>query len=276
MIWINGHIEAEKLLVYPRSSGTHWIYEVIRIIDGCPVFFKEHYLRLLHSLNKNNTLLSFSKQDLFMAIIDLVEIEKTTIGNIRIQTDILSGNTSIGFIPHHYPSQNDYTHGIRTTLIEIERTNPNIKSWNLSVREKADETIRNSQVSEVILVNQSGYLTEGSRSNIFGVKKDQLYTPPLISVLPGITRQIIIDLANVLNIHVKEATIHRSQLPEFDLFFISGTSPGILRVRQIDSNTYNCKSASYDRLSIAYQNKIKQNITQVMQPSKHNNNKTHN
>ena len=81
---------------------------------------------------------------------------------------------------------------------------------------------------EAILVNSKGYLTEGSRSNVFLLKGDELFTAPDRSVLGGITRRQIINICLKKGIRINYALIHRNQLADFNTIFMTGTSPGIL------------------------------------------------
>ena len=76
-----------------------------------------------------------------------------------------------------------------------ERENPNAKIINLSFREKVNKKIREKNAYEAILVDRKGYITEGSKSNIFMIKDNMLLTSPVKAVLPGVTRGEIIDIA---------------------------------------------------------------------------------
>ncbi|MBT3242320.1 MAG: aminotransferase class IV [Bacteroidetes bacterium] len=265
MIWHNGNIAPGNLLTYPRSSESGWIYEVLRIKDHCPVFFKQHYDRLISGTKISGTSLRSSEHEILEGIFNLLNSAENSEGNIRIQVEIGSGTIMIGFIPHKYPDPEEFIKGVSTGTILMERTDPNIKTWNLNVREEADRIIKSSKLKEVILLDNSGNLTEGSRSNIFAEKKGCLYTPPLASVLPGITRQIIIDLANSLGIPVIEQTISYPDLESFDSFFLTGTSPGVLPINIIDQYMFNNKSDKCALLRKAYENRIEENIKEIKQ-----------
>ena len=197
-----------------------------------------------------------------VGLFDLIDHEKISCGNVRIQIDQLSGKTLMGFIPHHYPSTESYKKGISVLLLQTERSNPNIKSWNPQVRKTADAIIKQSGSYEVILVNKNGFLTEGSRSNLFGIQSGRIITPPLEFVLPGITRQILISLSKENGLALSEKPIHLSEIDQFEAFFISGTSTGVLPVQQVDQYRFDTKNTPMQELSKLYQETVSQYISQ--------------
>src|SRR5438552_1948358 len=88
---------------------------------------------------------------------------------------------------------------------------------------------------EGIALDSEGYLSEGSGENLFLVKKGVLLTPPLVSsVLPGITRDSVIQLARRLRIPVEEARMPREMLYVADEVFLTGTAAEITPVRSVD------------------------------------------
>lgn len=268
MIWKNGHWRNGILHKYLGNGDRTWIYEVIRVQEACPVFISEHLDRLWQGATNIQVPLLFEPNELTAGIFDLIELEKSSVGNIRIQVDQESGLTLMGFIPHQYPAQEDYQNGISVALLQTERSNPNVKSWNPQVRRYADEHMNQTASYEVILVDQEGYLTEGSRSNLFGIQNGRLITPPLEQVLPGITRQILLRLASENKMSLNESRIHQTEIHQFESFFISGTSPGLLPVRKIDRNSYSPGNPIIRKLSALYQEAIEQNIDQTVKSNR--------
>lgn len=264
MIWENGQWLDASLMNYPQEEHGGWIYEIIRIENDCPVFIKDHLARLWQGAEKTLTPLSYTQHELFKIIFELIDKESSTNCNLRIQIDHKTGLIRMGFIPNNHSFTNDYSQGIDVGLLESERSNPNIKYWNSELRTKSDKIISDTGNQELILVNQDGYLTEGSRSNIFGIKKEMLITPPLIQVLPGITRQKIIELASEHSIPLSENLIHQREITEFDALFITGTTPGILPVSKINSHQVDPKHNLIKTLSDLYLEAVQQNIIQTV------------
>jgi len=91
---------------------------------------------------------------------------------------------------------------------------------------------------EAILLDASGYVSEGSGENIFAVRKGVLYTPDLsCSILEGITRDTIITLARELGVTVVETRLTRDQLWLADEVFFTGTAAEVTPVREVDNRT---------------------------------------
>ncbi len=103
MIWSNGKIENGSLNQYPRVSEKGLIYEVIRIIDGTPVFFQEHLIRFFKAAELTGTVLNFDKDILLIGVSDVIRENNISDGNIRLQVDLSDRRVKIGVIPHQYP-----------------------------------------------------------------------------------------------------------------------------------------------------------------------------
>jgi len=89
--------------------------------------------------------------------------------------------------------------------------------------------------AEGIALDSSGHVSEGSGMNIFLVHNGTLYTPPLAtSILPGITRDAIVKLAEDLRIPVKEQVIPREMLYIVDEVFFVGTAVEVTPIRSVD------------------------------------------
>jgi branched-chain amino acid aminotransferase len=92
--------------------------------------------------------------------------------------------------------------------------------------------------SEGIALDDRGYLSEGSGENLFLVNNGKLITPPLgSSILPGITRDSVIQIARELGIEVIEASLQRSALYIADEAFFTGTAAEITPIRSVDRIT---------------------------------------
>jgi len=92
--------------------------------------------------------------------------------------------------------------------------------------------------AEGIALDDRGYVSEGSGENIFMVAGDTVLTPPLSSsILPGITRDSVIQICDELGIPIKERTIQRAALYVADELFFSGTAAEITPIRSVDRIT---------------------------------------
>ncbi len=90
---------------------------------------------------------------------------------------------------------------------------------------------------EAILLNTNGFVTEGTGENLFTVRDGVIVTPPLSAgILPGITRDSIIQLGRDMSYIVKERNISRGELLVSDEVFLSGTAAEVTPVREIDND----------------------------------------
>jgi branched-chain amino acid aminotransferase len=92
--------------------------------------------------------------------------------------------------------------------------------------------------SEGIALDTFGYVSEGSGENVFVVRNGEIYTPPLsASILPGITREMIIQVAGDLGYRMREENVPREMLYIADELFFAGTAVEITPVRSVDKIT---------------------------------------
>jgi branched-chain amino acid aminotransferase len=153
-----------------------------------------------------------------------------------------------------------YENGVKTILYFGERDNPNAKIVNENFREKVNREIKENNAYEAILVDSNGYITEGSRSNIFMIKGNKLLTSPVKAVLPGITRGEVIALAERLKIEVEEIEYKYLDINKLDGMFISGTSPKVLPIKQVNDISLNVNNAIIKRLMQEYDDEINEYI----------------
>ena len=143
-----------------------------------------------------------------------------------------------------YLGEEAIENGIDVCVSSWTRITPN----SLPAMAKAGANYMNSQLikmeailggfSEGIALDDRGYVSEGSGENIFVVNNGKLITPPLgASILPGITRDTVVQIARELNIDVVETNIQRSALYLADEVFFTGTAAEITPIRSVDKIT---------------------------------------
>lgn len=234
-IIINGQVRNASEYDQYESPVKAYVYDVIRVIDGRPLFAAEHYSRIVNSLAATGDAPDFSLPEMCMCIEMLVQANCVRNDNVKIIVDIDNGEQNSYMLLTHsrYPDEAAYRDGVDTGLFSAVRINPNIKSRNQALRDATNQAIKSGGLFEVILVDEQGCITEGSRSNIFFIKDGTVYTCHESGVLPGITRQKIIQICREKQIEVIERYIPASTLKDYDAAFISGTSPKVLPIRRI-------------------------------------------
>lgn len=252
----DGHLEPIENYTKDSMEGGRIIYEVIRVINKVPLFYEDHIKRLESSFRLMEKPFSHTYDKIKEYLIRLIEANDMETGNIKLTFDTITDTMKVFSIKHNYPKEDLYRTGVKTILYHGERNNPNAKVVDSNFREKVTEEINKAKAFEAILVNNDGYITEGSKSNIFMINEDKIYTSPLEAVLPGVTRGKIIALAKSLGLKVEEKNINYMNLSEFDAMFISGTSPKILPISTVDNIELNVKNEIMQRLMKEFDKEI--------------------
>ncbi len=237
------------------------IYEVTRVINGIPLFYQEHIERFLKSINNSGFEIKLTPKSIALRIKALIESNKLEEGNIRFQisfTDDFENTFSAWVSPFFYPGKDLYKNGASLSTIVAQRQNPNIKTLNQNLRDNISAHIRKNNIYEMLLISEDGLITEGSRSNIFFVKNNEIFTPTTSLVLPGITRSKVFCIAKESGINCTETDIYIDSLSLFDGTFITGTSPKVLPVLNIDSTFFDHDNAMIKTIMNKYDTMVKE------------------
>src|SRR5271165_4321018 len=264
-IWRNGEFIAWDdarihVLSHVVSYGSS-VFEGIRCyetLNGPAVFrLPEHVRRMVDSAKiyrMDN--FQFTREQLSAAILELVTINQMR--SCYIRPIVMRGYGEMGVNGTKNPvdiylacwewgkylGEEALSEGVDVCISSWNRFAPN----TLPALAKAGANYMNSQLikmealangySEGIALDTSGFVSEGSGENVFLVHKDRIYTPPLAnSVLPGITRSSVLQIAHDLGITVHEQTIPREFLYLADEVFFSGTAAEITPIRSVDKIT---------------------------------------
>lgn len=260
-IWKNGSfIPFEKANIHVLSHvvhyGSSW-FEGIRCYEneqGTAIFrLQDHMRRLHHSLKIYRTQLPFSVDELSEAAVDLVRRNK--LRQCYIRPFALRGFGDMGVYGLRCPVEvyiaawewgaylgdDAASNGVDVCVSSWDRISPNA----LPSMAKAGGNYMNSQLvkmeavengyAEGICLDSYGNIAEGSGENVFLVVNDELITPPAASsLLPGITRDTVITLADELGVTVREQNIPRAMLYSCDEMFLTGTAVEITPVKSVD------------------------------------------
>ncbi len=146
--------------------------------------------------------------------------------------------------------------GIRVLLVpDLRWKRCDIKSLNLLGNVLASQAADEAGCQEAIMMLEDGTITEGSHSTVFGVRGGALVTAPLeANILPGITRKLVLELADRCGIPVKEQPFIASSLHELDELFVTSTIAEVLPIIEIASLTWKADQPGpvTRRLQVAY------------------------
>ena len=237
------------------------VYEVIRVVDKVPLFLEDHYARFMNSLKlaANNYNFDIKFIDIKESINNLVKLNNVSNYNIKIVFNNI-GNAKLNeyyfFIKSIYPENSLYEEGIKSFTYNAVRNNPNAKIINQNLRDTINNLLKEKNCYEALLVNNNNEITEGSRSNVFFLKDKTVYTAPVGDVLPGITRQKIIQLLKENGIEFKEEPIYENEIIKFDGAFMSGTSPKVLPISYINDIELSPKNDLLQKIMKIYDGEI--------------------
>lgn len=232
---INGNAVDVSGFVPDMSADIY--YEVIRLIDGKVLFLNDHLDRLQHSISGSGIDYPGNHR-IINNLALLVNENPFSEGNIRISLQRSNEDKTVlqcYFIPYFYPDSSMYEQGVKLLIYPHVRPNPRVKKWDDQFRNAVSKFILEHKVYEVALKNPQNQITEGSRSNIFFIDRTgRLITPPDRDVLKGITRKYVLEIAAKEGIQIEERKTATDAMDSMASAFISGTSPKVLPVKQID------------------------------------------
>ena len=261
---LNGQLEDadsfDNSIVYEGDS----IYEVIRMVRNSPVFFNDHMERLESSVRNQKKQILAEASTLKKDIIRLTKADRKKEVNLKIVFNYNqdSLNYLIYYIEPIYPNEKQYRDGVKGILFYAERKDPGSKVINHKLRSSIFHKLILDGGYEALLVNEKGQITEGSRSNIFFLKKDTLFTAPENVILCGITRKHILDICAENNIKVKFSCVNADRLSDYEAVFMTGTSPMVLPFSHIDDKEFNVKVPLISELRRLYIIKAEESIRQ--------------
>ena len=260
-IWMNGKlVEFEKANIHFLTSALHYgaaVFEGIRCYEtgqGPAVFrLKEHMERLVNSAR----ILGF--RQLPYTVAELCDAAKQTIaangftecyirpliylGGVCGDLHVDTGSAEVGIAAwewKHFMGEEALEKGIRVHVSSFTRHHPNVMMTKAKISGNyANSILAKTEAvrlgfNEALLLDPQGYVAECAGENLFMVRQGRLYTPPLASVLEGLTRDSLIAVARDAGYELIEQPISRDQLYIADEVFVSGTAAECVAISEID------------------------------------------
>jgi len=217
-------------------------FDFMRTYAGKPFCLRAHLERLEASTRKIGLQFPWTMDALAQLVMETLSRNSHKESNVRI---IVTGGSSPDFMnPQGNPRliimvsplpdmpAGWYSDGIHVITHMAERASAGAKSINYVQASLALEAARQKGAQEAVYTIPQGLVLEGTTSNIFAITAGRLITPGR-GILPGITRQVILDLAQS-HFSVKVRDVFLSELLEADEVFICGTNKGIVPVVKVD------------------------------------------
>ena len=257
-VFVNGRIADASVASVPVFDHGflygEGVYETLRTYHRVPFLFDRHVRRLHHSAGLMDLAVPFSENELLENIRKTMDAHPGGLEEAYIRVLLTRGVGELTYNlaatptptlviivkPFVAPASTTFTDGIRLSLVSVRRNhpralNPMIKSNNLLNNALAMQEALRSGAEEALMRNQDGELVECSQSNIFLVKGGEALTPPLAAgLLPGITREFVLEMAGGLGVTAREARLTPDDLRSADEAFITGTTREVTPVVRID------------------------------------------
>ncbi len=276
VIYCNGAFvpeEEAKLSVFDHGFlYGDGIFEGIRAYHGRVFKLEEHLKRLYESAKSIQLNIGITKDQMQEMVLET--LRRNGLNNAYIRLIVSRGKGDLGLDPKNCPQaaifciadqikifeQSMYEHGLKVNTVAIRRNNsdslsPRIKSLNYLNNILAKIEANQSGVIEGIMLNQDGYVAEGTSDNIFIYRDGVLITPPLSAgILEGITRNSVLELASELGIKATEELFTRHDLYTADECFLTGTAAELIPVINVDGRDIGAgvPGAVYKKLLVAF------------------------
>lgn len=259
-IWFDGHlVDWRDAKTHVLTHSLHYgvgVFEGVRAYatsrGACVFRLQDHTQRLFDSAHILRIKIPYSQDDLNDAQLEVLRANELPEGYLRpivfygseqmgLRAEDLSVHVAIACWPWpDYMDPEAREKGIRVHTSSYTRHHVNISMC----KAKATGNYINSIMAlsealdggydEALLLDNEGYVAEGSGENIFLVKNGILHTPQLTSCLPGLTRDTILTFAKELGYPIHERNITRDEVYIADEVFLTGTAAEVLPVQEVD------------------------------------------
>lgn len=254
VIWNDEIVERSEVKIDMEDRGYQFadgIYDVVRAYNGKFFTLNEHVDRLFSSAEKIELRLPFTKEKLKEMLSELIKINNIDTGNVYMQV-----TRGIGIPRNHpYPDPEEVSPVFTATTTIVARDQEkmdrgmsalivpdlrwlrcDIKSISLLGNIMAKHEAHKKGADEAIL-HRDGIVTECSSSNVWMIKNDTIYTHPDGNlVLPGITKLVLLRVAQNAGLSVKEEAFTLEDLKKSDEVFASSTTMEAMPITSIDGN----------------------------------------
>lgn len=256
LIYMNGEFvkkEDAKVSVYDHGFlYGDGVFEGIRSYNGNVFRLDEHLERLYDSAKSVMLEIPHTYEEMTALVVET--LRRNNLKDAYIRLVVSRGVGNLGLDPFTCEKPNViviaeklslfpkalYESGIEIVSVATRRSrsdvlSPKVKSLNYmnNILVKIEASL--AGVSEALMLNDQGYVAEGSADNIFIVRKNKLLTPPgYVGALEGITRNAIMDVAAQKGYDIQEAVFTRHDVYVADEVFLTGTAAEVIAVVKVD------------------------------------------
>ncbi len=258
-IWMNGRLMPEReARVSVFDHGFLYgdgVFEGIRVYNGKIFKEAEHIERIFESAKCILLDIPVTRDELSAAMRQAMQANDVYDGYIRLLVTRGVGLLGISIDKAACPSviviaatiqlypPELYERGLKCVTAGTLRnhpstTSPRVKSLNYLNNVMAKAEAKYAGADEAIMLNQNGYVTEGTGDNLFVIRRETLFTPPTsCGILDGITRRLVMKLGRKRGYEVKESLLIRHDVYSADECFLTGTAAEIIPVISLDGRS---------------------------------------
>jgi len=229
------------------------VFEGIRFYEGRVFQCEEHIDRLWDSARAIAMKMPWTKEEVTEAMMETIRANELRDGYVRLV--VTRGAGGLGLNPYLcdkpsiviiastislYPKEK-YEKGLTVVTCATRRPtpaalSPAVKSLNYLNNVMAKIEAINAGAEEGVMLNEQGFVAECTGDNIFVIKNGVIYTPPVSAgALDGITRRVIFQIAQELDLELVEQTLTRYELYTADECFLTGTAAEVVPVAVYDN-----------------------------------------
>ncbi len=249
-IWVNDVLmNRAEASIDPEDRGYQFgdgVYEVVKVYEGNLFEMEAHIDRFYRSADELRIVIPYTKDVLHKMVYDIVEADQLQTGHVYMQITrgvaprqhYFPDEASATFTAYTQVSERPYENfenGIKALLHEdIRWLRCDIKSLNLLGAVLAKQAAHEANCDEAIL-HRGDVVTEGSSSNVYGIKDGVMYTHPANNfILNGITRQVVLRCAEEIQLPVVEEAMTVEQLLAMDEVIYTSTGVEVTPIVQIN------------------------------------------
>lgn len=280
-LYLNGRIVSEDEALVPANDRAilfgDGAYETMRSYAGKLLRFPEHLARLRQTLEGMSLDLPVSDQEITRGARELIEANRCPDARVRLT---VTGGLSDGQIrlarahppnlimaatPLVPPPPDAYREGIGVVLspwpVSTQSPLPRIKTINRLMHLMAKEEAIRTGAWDALFRDEAGMILEGTATNVFFVIDGVLRTAPLSSpLLPGVTRDLVLEVAREAGIEIREDAVTVNELQVCSEAFLTSTTIELLPIRRIDEQAVGTPGPTWQFLLSRYRMAIEREL----------------
>ena len=228
IVYLNGSlVPRAKAYISIADHGFlygYGLFQTMRAYNGKLFLADRHVKRLKDAAEVIGMGEKVAGLDLEKACADTLQANKLKEGRVRLTVTNGEGaalpwadaggapNVVVTAVPYTPFSQEKYSEGFKAGIASVKRSRQSVvssmKSINYLLNVMARMEVAEKGLDEALLLNDDGYIAEGGGSNVFFVRDSKLVTPaPNSGIIPGVTREVVMELADSLGISISEGTV---------------------------------------------------------------------